>query len=915
IRELKLLESRAENTSARGKAEKIEEQLKISEKKYRRLVEGLQDNFVLYSHNTEGVFTYISPSIMNVLGYSQEEFLAHYSKYMTDNPDNEKVVKHTDLSLKGIKQPPYEVEIYHNNGSARTLKVQEVPVFDEEGKVVAVEGIAEDITNRKKSEELLQTNKNQLQSILDNTTAVVYIKDRDGKYVLINQQYETLFNVSREYIIGKTDLDIFPEEIANAFRSNDFKVFDAGAPLELEEIAPHHDGPHTYISLKFPLFNADGTSDMICGISTDITKRKKTEEILWESKEKYLSLTNDILNSSMVGIFVLDSNFSVVCANQAIERFFGIRKEDIIGKDKKQLINEHIKNIFENPKSFMEKVTATYDNNTYVECFECHVLPEGKREERYLEHWSMPIKTGVYKGGRIEQFTDITQSRNTKVALYESQKMLNLVMDNIPQSIFWKDTKSVYLGCNKNFAKEAGIKSVEEIIGKTDYDLAWKKEESAFFRKCDRRVMESKKPEYHIIEQQLQADGKQAWLDTNMIPLCNIEDNVIGILGTYEDITERKEAEDMLEKYKILINNTSDLAYVCDEEGNVLFVNNAFEELTGHKPEEFIGKQFAPLFDEENLKKAMELYTKTLEGNSLKREVSYKDTGITCEYNNMPLRDRRGNIIGVIGIARNITERKKLEKDLIKLNKKLQEQDNVRTEFLSTVSHEIRTPLALVLGFVSIINMKLEKVIFPIINVDVGKANKAVNQIKKNINIIKLEGDRLTELINDILDLSKMEAGKDDWQMKNLSVAKIIERALDVTNSFFEMYKLEIVEDIESELPEVVGDNDKITQAVINLITNAVKFTEEGTIICRARKINKEIVISVIDRGIGIAEADQEKIFERFGQVKSELKDKPKGTGLGLAICKEIVEHYGGRIWVESQPGKGSNFSFSLPYV
>ena len=135
IRELKLLESRLKNTSAGGMAEKIEEELKISEEKHKRLIEGLQDNFLLYSHNTEGVFTYISPSIMNVLGYYQEEFLTHYSKYMTDNPDNEKVVKHTDLSLKGIKQPPYEVEIYHNNGSVRTLKVQEVPVFDEEGKV------------------------------------------------------------------------------------------------------------------------------------------------------------------------------------------------------------------------------------------------------------------------------------------------------------------------------------------------------------------------------------------------------------------------------------------------------------------------------------------------------------------------------------------------------------------------------------------------------------------------------------------------------------------------------------------------------------------------------------------------------------------------------------------------------------
>lgn len=253
--------------------------------------------------------------------------------------------------------------------------------------------------------------------------------------------------------------------------------------------------------------------------------------------------------------------------------------------------------------------------------------------------------------------------------------------------------------------------------------------------------------------------------------------------------------------------------------------------------------------------------------------------------------------------------------ELREANEKLQKQDEMRTDFLSTVSHEIRTPLALVLGFVRIINMKLEKVVFPLVNVDVDKANKAVSQIKKNIGIIKLEGDRLTHLIDDILDISKMEAKKVDWQMENLSVAKIVGRALEVTKSFIEMYKLEIVEDIESELPEVVGDNDKLKQVVINLVSNAVKFTEEGPIICRARKINSEIVISVIDKGIGIAEEDQGRIFEKFSQVRNGLKDKVKGTGLGLAICKEIIEHHGGRIWVESERGKGSSFIFALPCV
>lgn len=157
INKVKVLESRLNGINAKGS---VEDELKKYEEKHRRLIESLQDNIFLYSHNTAGVFTYISSSIMNVLGYSQDEFLAHFTKYMTDNPANDEVIKYTALSLKGIKQLPYEVEIYHNNGSVRILKVQEVPVFDDDGKVVAVEGIAEDITERKQIEEaLLQSEK------------------------------------------------------------------------------------------------------------------------------------------------------------------------------------------------------------------------------------------------------------------------------------------------------------------------------------------------------------------------------------------------------------------------------------------------------------------------------------------------------------------------------------------------------------------------------------------------------------------------------------------------------------------------------------------------------------------------------------------------------------------------------------
>ncbi len=142
-----------------------------------------------------------------------------------------------------------------------------------------------------------------------------------------------------------------------------------------------------------------------------ITEQKWAEKMLVETEKKYHSLTDDVLDTSKVGIFILDSDFRVVWVNQALGHYFGIRREEVLGKDKRQLIREQIKNIFEDPEGFSEKVLATYDNNTYVENFACHVLPDSDREERWLQHWSQPIRNGLYAGGRIEHYTDISERK------------------------------------------------------------------------------------------------------------------------------------------------------------------------------------------------------------------------------------------------------------------------------------------------------------------------------------------------------------------------------------------------------------------------------------------------------------------------------------------------------------------------
>ncbi|MDZ7344581.1 MAG: response regulator, partial [candidate division KSB1 bacterium] len=242
-----------------------------------------------------------------------------------------------------------------------------------------------------------------------------------------------------------------------------------------------------------------------------------------------------------------------------------------------------------------------------------------------------------------------------------------------------------------------------------------------------------------------------------------------------------------------------------------------------------------------------------------------------------------------------------------------EEANEAKSSFLSTVSHELRTPLTSVLGFAKIIKKRLEEKIFPLVNVEDSKVKRTVDQVVENLNVVVAEGERLTTLINNVLDLAKIEAGKIEWDMEKLSVPEIIERATAATASLFDSSGLKLKKEVQAGLPEIVGDADKLIQVVINLISNAVKFTDKGSVTCRAKQSNGEIVVSIIDTGMGIAPEDQPKVFEKFKQVGDTLTNKPKGTGLGLTISKEIVEHHGGRIWVESELGKGSTFSFALP--
>jgi signal transduction histidine kinase len=244
---------------------------------------------------------------------------------------------------------------------------------------------------------------------------------------------------------------------------------------------------------------------------------------------------------------------------------------------------------------------------------------------------------------------------------------------------------------------------------------------------------------------------------------------------------------------------------------------------------------------------------------------------------------------------------------------KAEDANEAKSAFLSTVSHELRTPLTSVLGFAKIIRKRLEDRIFPAVTVDDQKIKRTMKQVSENLDVVVSEGERLTNLINDVLDLAKIESGKMEWNMRPVFLQDVIHRGIAATSALFEQKNLVLKKNIPQDLPIIKADEDKLIQVIINLLSNAVKFTDKGTVSIEAYQDKGQLIFEVQDTGIGVAEEDRHKIFERFRQAGDTLTDKPQGTGLGLPICREIIEHHGGIIWMKSEFNVGSSFFFSLP--
>lgn len=362
---------------------------------------------------------------------------------------------------------PQHVILPPDKGRKRWLEVYLYPIRGSDGNVAGVIEHVRDITERKELEKKLKEEKKRFEDIAVHVGEWVWEVDKEGRYTYSSPVVEEILGYKPEEVIGRYFYDFFVPEEREELKRKAFEIFDKKLPfLKFINKLLHKNGRVVIVETNgVPILSEDGELLGYRGVDRDVTERIEAEKRLRESEERYRSITDDVMNAVEVGFFILDKNSRVVWVNDTLEKYFGIKKDEIIGQDKRKVVHERIKLIFDKPEDFAQKVLSSCDRDSHAEGFECHVLPSKNREERWLEYKSQPIKTGLYAGGCVELYYDITGRKRLECKLRENIEIFRSLAEHAKDAIIMMDDEGRVVFWNKCAEEIFGYK-VEEIIGR-----------------------------------------------------------------------------------------------------------------------------------------------------------------------------------------------------------------------------------------------------------------------------------------------------------------------------------------------------------------------------------------------------------------------------------------------------------------
>ena len=537
---------------------------------------------------------------------------------------------------------------------------------------------------------------------------------------------------------------------------------------------------------------------------------------------------------------------------------------------------------------------------------------------------------------------DITERKQAELALILRESYLSAIIENQPGLLWLKDLNSRFLAVNSKFSNSCGLDNPETVVGKTDLEI-WPLDLATKYIEDDTRVINSGTP--YIVEEPILDKGEIKWFETFKTPIFNKQGKVIGTTGYSHDITERTQSLEIIAKeqtlLKTLIDNLPSGVFVKDKNYRKIIANKLhLSSMAGHLSNlaldpgtdilgktdfEIISKEWAEKYlidDQLVIRDGQSIINKEEEG------VGPDGKQIWLLVSKIPLRDKDGVINGMVGITTDVTNFKQTEillqektqvietqneeyqqineellqtnDELLQAKERAEVSNRLKTAFLQNISHEIRTPMNGIMGFIELLK-------------DPGITGE---KQKEFLQIIEQSGQRLLGIINNIIDLSIIEAGQILISSKEINLNNLLHQLHAFFNPDAEGkgLMLEYNTDFSDELCTIETDEAKLSQVLINLLKNAIKFTKKGSINFGYHHKTNIIEFYVQDTGIGIPVNQREIIFERFIQGETSINREYEGAGLGLSISKAYVEKLGGKIWVESEFGVGSTFFFNIPY-
>ena len=511
-------------------------------------------------------------------------------------------------------------------------------------------------------------------------------------------------------------------------------------------------------------------------------------------------------------------------------------------------------------------------------------------------------------------------------ALGDDCDLLEVLMDNLPEAIYFKDIASRFIQISRSLARRFGVDNPEQAHGKTDFDF-FGEEHARQAYESEQEMIASGRPVIDLEEKETWPDGRVTWASTTKMPLRDGQGRVVGTFGISHDITERKRMESELEQLTRFLDEVLDelpiMLFVKDAEHLRLErLNKAGEELLGFSRQELLGKNDYDLFPPDE---ADFFVAKDRDVFRSRRMLDIPEERIQTRFGErilhtrkIPLFDERGRPTYLVGISEDITAAKQAEEELRRAKQMAEEASRAKSEFLANVSHEIRTPMN---GIIGMTELALD--------------TDLTTQQREFLSMVRDSADGLLSVINDILDFSKIEAGKLDLESLVFPLRDTLGDTMKTLALRAHRKGLELACQVLADVPDaLVGDPARLRQIVVNVVGNAIKFTESGEVVMRVeREVTPfgeaadgtrdlsatldEVVLhfAVRDTGIGIPAEKQQSIFAPFVQADGSTTRRFGGTGLGLAISARLVQLMGGRIWVESEPGRGSTFHFTSRFA